>query len=371
MQYNIDITELWSYKFNLINTPDGIQTISDIIKKPNKNCNAVLFDSGDIIECSTDHLFQCVDDSWIKSDDLIAGISIKTKYGRAAVVEVMPIGIHDTYDLTVDHPEHRYYSDGIVSHNTGKTSTATALIKEINGEALFINASMENGIDLLRSKITNFASTEAFDSKIKVVVLDEVDNLSQSAQFAFRSLIESFAMNCRFILTGNFKEKMLGPLLDRLENYDFNAFNKAEMIRPMYDRLKFILDNENVTFEPNDLIPIINTYYPSLRSMTGSIQKFSRAGKLQVSQSELDSADEYTKVINAIKTKNFNEMINLVNALTSPDNLYTYLYKNLSQFDKSIHPKVTMTIAKYQFQASSVRDKNLNLAALCAELIQF
>jgi replication factor C small subunit len=251
---------------------------------------------------------------------------------------------------------------------TGKTSTATALIKEIGGEALFINASMDNGIDVLRSQISNFASTESFDGILKIVVLDEVDNLSQSAQFAFRSLIESFSNNCRFILTGNFKEKMLDPLLDRLENYDFNNFNKQEMVKPIFERLKSVLENEKVKYEPKDLVPIINTYYPSIRSMIGALQKFSTTGELIISAGDLDNQTEYSAIVDTVKAKDFNGMINLVNELTSPDNMFTFMYKTVSTFEGKM-PQVVMILAKYQFQASSVRDKNLNLAACLTEIM--
>ena len=288
-----------------------------------------------------------------QTEDLILPPSVKEKFMQYAKNEDIP-------------------NLGLWSHNpgTGKTSTATALIKEINGEALFINASMENGIDLLRSKIQNFASTTAFDGKIKVVVLDEVDNLSQSAQYAFRNLIESFALNCRFILTGNFKEKMLEPLLDRLENYDFNNFSKQDLVKPMFERLKFILENEKVEYDQQDLVPIINTYYPSLRGMIGALQKLSHNGKLVVTQGALDKTDEYMQIINLIKKKDFNALINAVNDLNNPDNLYTFMFKHISEFDKNKLPQVTMILAKYQFQSSSVRDKNLNLAACAFELLQ-
>ena len=259
---------------------------------------------------------------------------------------------------------------GLWSSNpgTGKTSTATALIKEIGGEALFINASMDNGIDILRSRISSFAGSESFDGKIKIVVLDEVDNLSPAAQFAFRSLIESFAGNCRFILTGNFKEKMLPALLDRLENYDFNDFDKKEMVKPVFERLKAILDNENITYDPKSLIPILNTYYPSIRSMIGALQKYSTSGTLQVQQSDLDNQDEYMGLIDLVIAKDFNSMVNTVNELTSPDNMYSFMYKNINKFPNT--PQAIMIIAKYQFQASTVRDKNLNVAACLTELMR-
>lgn len=285
------------------------------------------------------------------TNDLVLPEAIKNKFKQYAQKEDIP-------------------NLGLWSNNpgTGKTSTATALIKEIGGEALFINASMDNGIDVLRSQISNFASTESFDGLLKIVVLDEVDNLSQSAQFAFRSLIESFSNNCRFILTGNFKEKMLDPLLDRLENYDFNNFNKQEMVKPIFERLKAVLENENVTYNPKDLVPIINTYYPSIRSMIGALQKFSSTGTLVISQGDLDNQSEYGAIVDAVKAKDFNNMINLVNELTSPDNMYTYMYKTVSSFEAKM-PQVVMILAKYQFQASSVRDKNLNLSAALTEIM--
>ncbi len=288
----------------------------------------------------------------ITTEDLVLPELIKNKFRQYAKNEDIP-------------------NLGLWSNNpgTGKTSTATALIKEINGEALFINASMDNGIDLLRSQISNFASTESFDGKLKIVVLDEVDNLSQAAQFAFRSFIELFSNNCRFILTGNFKEKMLDPLLDRLENYDFNNFNKKEIIKPIFERMQAVLINEKIKFEPKDLVPIINTYYPSIRSMLGALQKFSNTGTLIINQNDLDNQDEYQAIIDAVQNKNFNEMINLVNELTSPDNMYTYIYKTISTWEKAM-PAVVMICAKYQFQSATVRDKNLNLAAGLTEIIQ-
>ncbi len=161
---------------------------------------------------------------------------------------------------------------------------------------------------------------------------------------------------------------MLEPLLDRLENYDFNSFSKQDMVKPVFERLKAILDNENVTYDPKDLVPVINTYYPSIRSMVGALQKFSNDGNFIVNQNELDNTTEYDDVIDAIKTKDFNRMINLVNEITSPDNMYTYMYKNINKFDNM--PAVVMTIAKYQFQSSTVRDKSLNLSACCTELMQ-
>lgn len=289
------------------------------------------------------------------------------KYRPTCVQDlVLPENIKKKFKMYADKED--IPNLGLFSSNpgTGKTSSAIALIKEIGGEALFINASMDRGIDVLRNQISNFASTESFDGKLKIVIMDEIDAISPDAQFAFRSLIESFANNCRFIFTANFKEKLIEPLLDRLECYDFNSFDKKIMVKPIFEHLKQILDNEKILYDPKDLVPVINTYYPSIRGMVGALQKFSSSGSLSVNDNDLDNQDEYLKIIDLVLQKDFIAVINAVNNLNSPDNMYTFMYKKLSMF-KNI-TGVVITLAKYQFQSSSVRDKNLNLSACLTEI---
>jgi DNA polymerase III delta prime subunit len=287
-------------------------------------------------------------------DDLVIPQEIKSK-------------LH-TYITTQDIP-----NIGLFSSNpgTGKSSTAHAIIKEIGGEALWINASMEKGIDVLRGKVGKFASQSSFDDNIKVVVMDEFDHFSKDGQAAFRGFIDEFSSNCRFIFTGNYKEKIIQPLLDRLEVYDFNSFSKEEMVKPIFERLKFILENENVQFEPKSIVPIINTYYPRIRSMVGALQKFSKDGSFQVNEHELDDVNVFDKVMQWVNPSSYTEMITEVNKLNGPDNMYTFLYNNAAKYFQPQHyPNVVLTIAKYQHMSDSVRDKNLNLAACLTELMK-
>ncbi len=287
-------------------------------------------------------------------DDLVIPQEIKTKL--------------QTYVKTQDIP-----NIGLFSSNpgTGKSSTAHAIIKEIGGEALWINASMEKGIDVLRGKVGKFASQSSFDDNIKIVVMDEFDHFSKDGQAAFRGFIDEFSANCRFIFTGNYKEKIIQPLLDRLEVYDFNAFSKEEMVKPIFERLKFILENEKVQYDPKALVPVINTYYPRIRSMVGALQKFSKDGVFKVSESELDDVNVFDKVMQWVNPSSYTEMITEVNKLNGPDNMYTYLYNNAAKyFAPQNYPNVVLIIAKYQHMSDSVRDKNLNLAACLTELMK-
>jgi DNA polymerase III delta prime subunit len=248
-------------------------------------------------------------------DDLVIPQEIKSKLAK--------------YVKTQDIP-----NIGLFSSNpgTGKSSTAHAIIKEIGGEALWINASMEKGIDVLRGKVGKFASQSSFDDNIKIVVMDEFDHFSKDGQAAFRGFIDEFSANCRFIFTGNYKEKIIQPLLDRLEVYDFNSFSKEEMVKPIFERLKFILGNENVQYDPKALVPIINTYYPRIRSMVGALQKFSKDGVFKVSESELDDVNVFDKVMQWVNPNSYTEMITEVNKLNGPDNMYTYLYNNAAKY---------------------------------------
>jgi len=261
---------------------------------------------------------------------------------------------------------------GLFSSNpgTGKSSTANAIVKEIDGEALWINGSMDKGIDVLRGKIAKFASQSSFDDNIKIVVMDEFDNFSADGQKAFRGFIDEFGVNCRFIFTGNYKEKIIEPLLERLEVYDYNNFDKKEMIKPIFARLSFILTNEGVQFDPKALVPVINTYYPRIRSMVGALQKFSRNGVFNATEGELDDLNTFDKVMEVTNPSTYTDMITEINKLNAPDNMYSFLYNNASKYFKpESYPNVVLIIAKYQHMSNTVRDKNLNLAAACTELM--
>jgi DNA polymerase III delta prime subunit len=235
-------------------------------------------------------------------------------------------------------------------------------------ESLWINGSLENGIDTLRGKLQNFAGSYSFDDKKKIIVIDEFDHFSQAGMAAFRGFLDDFSDNCRFIFTGNYKEKIIQPLLDRLHVFDYNNFKKEDMVKPIFERLSYILTNENIEFNPKDLVPVINTYYPSIRSMIGILQKHS-TDKFEV-VGNLDGLDVYDDLMKFIFAKNYTGAVKLINELNSPDNFYTFLYKKLNSYFDNNQAKVVMVIADYQFKSSSVRDKHLNLAACCAQLMQ-
>lgn len=251
----------------------------------------------------------------------------------------------------------------------GKSSTANAIANELEQrghEVMWINASLEKGIDTLRGKVSKFAVSASIDGSYKLVVLDESDHLSPDFQAACRGFLDSYSANCRFIFTGNYKSKIIEPLLDRLQNIDFAAFDRKDIARPMAARLIQILDSEGIKYNKEDLIKIIYTYYPRMRSMIAFLQKASTTGTLVVDDA-LDNMDVFVDIMRSLNG-DYHELLGKVNALTSPDNMYSFLYNNAEQYFGANAPKVILTAARYQHMAATVRDKHLNLMACLTEL---
>lgn len=248
----------------------------------------------------------------------------------------------------------------------GKSSTARALLHSLDADALFVNASMDKGIDFLKNTIMNFASSESITDRPKVVVLDEADHITKDAQAGFRGFIDEFSNNCSFIFTGNYKSKMIPALLDRLENYDFESFSVNEMGLPIAQKLLYILQQENVEITDDvkqGVKSIISNCYPCIRSMIQSLQRSVANGKFEYT---LESTN-FNDVLQAMKSKDYLALVEKVNSLPNPDSMYEFLYNNISMF-KNV-PQAILFIADGQVKTETVRDKNLNLCATLVNLM--
>lgn len=372
MKYNIDITELWRNDFGRINTPDGFQKIKQLVKKT-KNCVAVLFDNGDIIECAVDHKFESYTGEWISAEDSL-NMSFLTSKTPSSVIDIKHIGIRDVYDLEVGHKNHRYYSESISSHNTGKTSMCHTIIEETGADALFLNASLYPNIDILRSKIQGFVSTSSFDGNPKIVVLDEADFLNaNSTQPALRGFIESFSKNARFILTCNYPQKIIEPLRNRLINVDFDDMankNKAELIKATFLRSRAILEKEKIEYTTEDLKWIVRHFYPSSRLILNKIAEFTTNKVLTIDKDKIDTDSLNSTIIKNILNKNFEELRRNCTKLPDPSSLFLTLFENIDIFEQPLRPSVIMIIAKYQSYDSLVRDRLINVVAMGTEIIE-
>lgn len=261
------------------------------------------------------------------------------------------------------------------SAGTGKTTVARALCNELDLEYLFINGSEESGIDTLRTKIKNFASSVSLHGSYKVVILDEADYLNpQSTQPALRGFIEEFSSNCRFILTCNFKNRIIEPLHSRCGVYDFAIPNneKPKLAAGFFKRLNGILDNENVKYEPKVVAALVEKHFPDWRRVINECQRYGSSGTIDAGIL-VNLADENVKTLMShLKDKNFKAMRKWVvdNIDTEPAAIFRKLYDNMEEHLKpgSI-PQAVLILADYQYKNAFVADHELNVVACLTEIM--
>jgi DNA polymerase III delta prime subunit len=255
----------------------------------------------------------------------------------------------------------------------GKTTVARALCDELGRDVLFINASEDGGIDTLRTRIRQFASAVSLSGGIKVVILDEADYLNpQSTQPALRGFIEEFAKNCRFILTCNFKHRIIEPLHSRCTCIDFKipAKEKPKMAKQFLTRTKGILDEEKIGYDERVLAELIIQHFPDFRRVLNEIQRYSVSGSIDTGI--LVASDVSTEtLIKALKSKNFGDIRRWVVDNSDRDTAHVFrkVYETLIEtLQPSSIPQAVLTLSEYQHRAAFAADQEINLAACCVAL---
>ena len=258
---------------------------------------------------------------------------------------------------------------------TGKTTVAKALCKTLNLDYIIINGSEESGIDTLRNKIKQFASSVSLEGGYKVVILDEADYLNpQSTQPALRGFIEEFSANCRFILTCNFKNRIIEPLHSRCSVVEF-AIPKGEkqaMAAGMMERLGKILTEEGVSYEEPVLAELIMKYFPDFRRTINELQRYGVSG--QIDSGILINVNDVSvgNLMNHLKVKDFRKMRQWVadNIDIEPAAMFRKIYDSSNDYIKpqSI-PQLILILADYQYKDSFVADHELNMVACLTEIM--
>jgi replication factor C small subunit len=254
----------------------------------------------------------------------------------------------------------------------GKTTLAKLITKNIDCDVLYINASDENSVDTVRSKIKGFASTTGF-SALKVIILDESDFLSQEAQAALRNLMETFSLTTRFILTCNYQEKMIPALVSRCQTYQINPISKKEVAI----HLKSILEKELVKFKIEDVAHIVNTYYPDIRKVLNYSQQSVLGGEIKLNAHDAVGVDLKNKLIEVLKSNSniqsaFTEIRQLVadNDIKMFDDYYSLLYEKSEEYSRGKDIAVILTIAEYVHQNTLVVDKEITFMACIAAILK-
>jgi replication factor C small subunit len=267
----------------------------------------------------------------------------------------------EQYIQTQDIPHLLFYGTA----GTGKTTAAKILVKNIECDYMFINASDERGIDTVRDKIKGFAATVGF-KPLKIVVLDEADFLGREAQPALRNLMEAFSATTRFILTANYVERIINPLISRTQVYKLTPPTKKDVAKKIADILKV----ENVDYDTKTIVQIVNAYYPDIRKCINTTQLQTRDGKLHVTIEELIGQDTKLKVVDTLSSNlplkdKVNEVRKIVADAQVQDytELYQTLYQNVEVFAPIKIPQAVIAIAEGQFRDGQVPDKEINFIA--------
>jgi len=254
---------------------------------------------------------------------------------------------------------------------TGKTTLAKILANAVDSQIMYINASDENSVEVVRDKISRFASSVGF-KRWKVIILDEFDFMTPNAQAALRNLMETYSKTARFILTCNYVEKIIDPIQSRCQTFAITPPNKTDVAK----RIVQILEQKGIAYDIKDVAAIINSSYPDIRRALNAAQSYVRDGKLQLDKASSIQANYMTEVLEILKTSKdkkaaFTKIRQCIADSKVRDftPLYTFLYDNLDEFATGHVAAAILIIAEAQFKDSHVVDHEINVMAMFVQLL--
>ena len=253
---------------------------------------------------------------------------------------------------------------------TGKTTLAKILVNNIECDYMYINASDENSVDTVRTKVRGFASTMGFKD-YKIIILDECDYITPNAQAALRNLMETFSKHCRFILTCNFVERIIDPIQSRCQSFQVIPPSKKEVAIHMTN----ILKEEDVVSKMDDIAGLVNAGYPDIRRVINSCQRQVVDGMLIVDKQSLVENDYKIKLLEIINKESKKDAFKSIRKLlansqvTDFAELYKLMYDEVDSYGTGHIAECILIIAKYQLSDSQVVDKEINAMAMIIELL--
>ena len=261
------------------------------------------------------------------------------------------------------------------SAGVGKTTVAKAMLNEIGATYMMINGSEESGIDVLRTKIKNFASTVSLEGGRKYIILDEADYLNpQSTQPALRGFMEEFHKNCGFILTCNYKNRLIEPLHSRCSGIDFTINNgeKIKLAETFFVKVKDILDGEGIKYEPKAVAELINKHFPDWRRVLNELQRYSATGQIDAGVLVNISEKNIGELMHALKGKEFTNVRKWI--VANLDNDHTRIYRRIydslyDHLDPNTIPHAVVILGDYQYKSAFVADQEIHMLACLTEIM--
>ena len=251
---------------------------------------------------------------------------------------------------------------------TGKTTLAKLIVKHLNCDVLYINASDERGIDTIREKIIPFASSMSFND-IKIVILDEADYITPQAQATLRNTIESCSKTTRFILTCNYLERIISPLQSRCQTFEITPPSKGDV----WNKCEGILHNENVEFETTKIKAAIDTHYPDIRKIINTLQGSVVNGVIKIDDTSLKNTQLGGLIVDAlIRKAKLSEIRQIIADSGSRefDDLFKCIYDKSNTLFGDKEGEAILIIAKYQYEYTFVLEKEICIAAMLKKLLE-
>jgi len=383
-KFRLPVGELFKF-FNLLDIDDNdtvdinrylaiknqynkYKRINSLIKKQGQ-VNIYKFEDDINIKCDEKHLVRCNNRFiCIKDAD-----TVDTIYGNKKKMGAISGTIKDVYDFSIDSPHEYITSNGVICHNT---SLAKLLVKNIDCDFMYVNASDKGNIDFLRNEIIPFATSIGFKDR-KIIILDEADYLSfggmGGSQQALRNTMEASSRNTRFILTCNYVEKIIDPIKSRCDVYHITPPSRKEVAV----LLTKILNKEQVEYDVSDLAVVVNSTYPDMRRAINLIQRQSINGKLKISKQSIIESNYMLKIAEELKSnKEPKEKFKSIRKIISDskvrdfEDLYRFLFDNVDDYAKGNIASVILEIAETQFQSTFVVDKEIAVTSLLVKLIR-
>lgn len=272
-----------------------------------------------------------------------------------------------------------FLEDGDIPHllfygraGVGKSTVSKMIANTIECDYMIINASDENNVETVRTKIKGFASTVGFKEK-KIMILDEADYLSPQAQGIMRNLMETFSDNCRFILTCNYVERVIEPIQSRCQSFEVIPPSKKEVALHVSN----ILKKEEIEYNAKDLVPIIDSSYPDIRKIINNVQLASSKGKLKVDKQKILNSDYKMKMLEVLQSDNtprnkYREIRQVIANSRTQDftDAYTFLYQKVDDFAGENTSVVILALADGQQQDALVIDKEIQFAATIIRILE-